>query len=219
MISAIIIIDISWLSSHEEADLGFEKEDFSSSIPTEQGVFKRSEYAMDYERMASDNINDRNLDDYYKNRAFPGAPPTIPHALLSEKGIGGKTCLQCHQNGGYVAQFKAYAPITPHPEMLNCRQCHVPVKTNVNFAQTNWEKTPHPNIKNSAMTGSPPVIPHTLQMRENCSACHVGPAAPQEIKTSHPLRINCRQCHVPVNDLSTLKIEWDSTAQFVRNPK
>ena len=96
MISAIVIIDVSWRSSYESADLHFEKEDYSPSIPTEQGVFKRSEYAMDYEHMPSDDNTGRNLADYYKNRAYPGAPPTIPHALLSEKGIGGKTCLQCH---------------------------------------------------------------------------------------------------------------------------
>lgn len=219
MISAIIIIDISWLNSNEIADLHFEKEDFSPSIPTEHGVFQRSEYAMDYEHMPIDEELGRNLHDYYKNRAFPGAPPTIPHVLLSEKGIGAKSCLQCHQNGGFVAQFKAYAPITPHPEMLNCRQCHVPAKSKLKFVETAWEKIAHPEIKNSAMEGSPPVIPHSLQMRSNCLACHAGPAAPKEIRVSHPLRINCRQCHVPVQDLSTLKIEWDSTAQFVRNPK
>jgi hypothetical protein len=35
-------------------------------------------------------------------------------------------------------------------------------------------------------------------MRENCAACHTGPAAREEIRTTHPERIRCRQCHVPV---------------------
>jgi cytochrome c-type protein NapB len=35
-------------------------------------------------------------------------------------------------------------------------------------------------------------------MRENCAACHTGPAAREEIRTSHPERTRCRQCHVPV---------------------
>ena len=200
MISAIIVVDIAWMSGHQEADLHFEKEDYSPSMPTEQGVFKRSEYAMDYENMASDESKVRTLDEYYQNRAYPGAPPIIPHALLSEQGIGGKACLQCHQNGGYVAQFDAYAPVTPHPEMINCRQCHVPATTNFDFVSTNWIKIDHPEVGSSALEGSPPPIPHTLQMRENCLACHAGPAAPKEIKVSHPLRINCRQCHVPVQD-------------------
>ena len=38
-------------------------------------------------------------------------------------------------------------------------------------------------------------MPHSLQNRENCLACHAGPAAPIEIKVSHPERSNCRQCH------------------------
>ena len=118
-------------------------------------------------------------------------------ALISEKGIGGKTCLQCHENGGYAEQFKAFAPVTPHPELLNCRQCHVPKTTEGLFVNSNFTKIAPPLLGQSAMTGSPPVIPHTLQLRENCLACHAGPAAPTAIKVSHPERVNCRQCHVP----------------------
>ena len=44
---------------------------------------------------------------------------------------------------------------------------------------------------------SPPTIPHTLQLRENCLACHGGAASRVEIRTSHPERPRCRQCHVP----------------------
>jgi cytochrome c-type protein NapB len=42
----------------------------------------------------------------------------------------------------------------------------------------------------------PPPIPHDLQFRENCLACHGGPAAVAAIRTSHPERVNCRQCHL-----------------------
>ena len=77
----------------------------------------------------------------------------------------------------------------------------------------------HPEIKGAALEGSPPVIPHGLQMRENCLACHAGSAAPKEIKVSHPTRVNCRQCHVPVQDYSEIKVEWDSTDQFFRKAK
>jgi hypothetical protein len=45
---------------------------------------------------------------------------------------------------------------------------------------------------------APPTIPHKMLMRENCLACHSGPAAREEIRTSHPERERCRQCHVPV---------------------
>ena len=40
-------------------------------------------------------------------------------------------------------------------------------------------------------------IPHPLQLRENCLACHGGPAARAELRTTHPERVRCRQCHVP----------------------
>jgi len=45
---------------------------------------------------------------------------------------------------------------------------------------------------------SPPTIPHRVLMRENCVACHSGPAAREEIRTTHPERTRCRQCHVEV---------------------
>lgn len=47
-------------------------------------------------------------------RAYPGAPPTVPHRLHTRSN-----CLGCHgELGG--------SPIrTPHPDRVNCRQCHV----------------------------------------------------------------------------------------------
>ncbi|KPJ88793.1 MAG: hypothetical protein AMS18_13120, partial [Gemmatimonas sp. SG8_17] len=53
---------------------------------------------------------------------------------------------------------------------------------------------------------SPPTIPHRLLMRENCIACHSGPAAREEIRTAHPERVRCTQCHVPVS----VRSEFDS---------
>ncbi|MEO9806015.1 MAG: hypothetical protein ABJF04_22340 [Reichenbachiella sp.] len=218
MISAIVVLDRSLTTNQERASLGYEPEDYVPSLPAESGVFRRSEYALDYENMPDGDSFKRSLEDYYENRAYPGAPPIIPHPLVSEQGIGGKSCLQCHENGGYVDRFKAYAPVTPHPEMLNCRQCHAAPKSGQLFKKTNWVKISHPEIKGSALQGGPPVIPHSLQMRENCLACHAGPAAPNEIKVSHPYRVNCRQCHVPVQEFATLKAKWDSTDQFFRKP-
>ncbi len=182
----------------------------TASIPVERGVFSRSEYATLYQEMPE---SERTLNTYYQNRAYPGAPPTIPHPLVSEKGIGGKTCLQCHQHGGYAEQFKAYAPVTPHPELLNCKQCHVPQKTTINFKPSNWEKIAANDIHQAAMPGAPPVIPHTLEMRNNCLSCHAGPAAPREIRVTHPERVNCRQCHVPktVPDIFTKPATGKST--------
>ena len=166
------------------------------SIPTERGVFFRSDKALEYQQMPA---SQRGLSSYQNNRAYPGAPPSISHALISEKGIGGKNCLQCHQNGGYVDQFKAFAPVTPHPEYTNCKQCHVPQKTAEVFKKSNWEKLTPPKIHQVAFEGAPPRIPHDLDLKNNCLSCHAGPGAPIEIRVSHPERVNCRQCHVPIN--------------------
>lgn len=214
MVSAIIILDLSML--HEQEAAHVEEEEIYSTpepIPSEAGVFKHSEFALDYESMPDDPQHQRSLESYYKNRAYAGAPPTIPHIILSESGIGGKSCLQCHQNGGYVAQFNANAPVTPHPELINCKQCHVPVKSNTLFKETNFTRLEEPEINNQALPGSPPIIPHALQMRENCLACHAGPAAPKEIRVTHPERINCRQCHATK---PALNIEWTRLSSETR---
>ena len=192
--SAVFIFLAALRESKRPADTEYTATGDTPSIPAEAGVFRRLAMALQYQNMPE---GGRDLKTYYENRAYPGAPPLIPHALISEKGIGGKTCLQCHENGGYAEQFKAFAPVTPHPELLNCRQCHVPKTTEGLFVNSNFTKIAPPLLGQSAMTGSPPVIPHTLQLRENCLACHAGPAAPTAIKVSHPERVNCRQCHVP----------------------
>ena len=134
----------------------------------------------------------RTLEVFHSRRAFPGAPPVIPHELV------GGSCLGCHKDGGYAPGFKAYTPVTPHPQYENCQQCHVPQSKVALFANTTFIRPPATEIDNQALPGAPPPIPHSLQMRENCNACHAGPAAVKEIRTPHPERQNCRQCHVEV---------------------
>ena len=194
MVAAIIVFDRSISSSTSEAEIILTPDVTNTNVPIEEDVFRKSDMALRLKEMASI-ASTTELKDYHENRAFDGAPPIIPHAVLTETGIGGNSCLQCHENGGYVAQFNAFAPITPHPEYLNCRQCHVPAKTNKLFSGSTFTRSGPKEVGNSALLGSPPVIPHTLQLRGNCLACHGGPSAPKEIRVSHPERINCRQCH------------------------
>ncbi|MFS4491646.1 nitrate reductase cytochrome c-type subunit [Maribacter sp. 2308TA10-17] len=180
-------------------------------IPSEKKVFERAEYALDYLNMPRDENHQRTLETYYDNRAYPGAPPSIPHPVKEKLGMGGNVCLQCHQNGGFVEKFNAYAPVTPHPEMVNCKQCHAEQQTQTLFAANNFYKKSAPEVgNNNALPGSPPAIPHQLQMRENCLSCHAGPAAVKELWVDHPERVNCRQCHVP------LKQEIENVELFVR---
>ncbi|WP_440121831.1 nitrate reductase cytochrome c-type subunit [Tenacibaculum sp. Ill] len=202
-IAFITIWNYSYYQGQEEAYIPIENDRPIPIIPSETGVFQRSEYALDYANMPVDENHQRSMKTYYDNRAFHGAPPSIPHEVASERSMGENTCLKCHENGGYVDKFEAFAPVTPHPEMVNCRQCHVPQKTQTLFKGTNFKRGTIPTVgTNNALAGSPPVIPHQLQLRENCLACHAGPSAPKEIRVTHPERVNCRQCHVPNNKVT-----------------
>jgi cytochrome c-type protein NapB len=94
------------------------------SIPTETGVFRRAQKALAYQN-AEVKDGSRTLAAFYARRAYPGAPPVIPHDDLDPKGMGGNACLSCHSDGAYVPFLKAYAPVVPHPEMTSCKSCHV----------------------------------------------------------------------------------------------
>lgn len=196
LIATIYTWSKSYYAEQEEAYVILPTESGITLIPSEKGVFERSKFANDYEAMDVDFKGGRSLDTYYNNRAYHGAPPSIPHPVVNDFKIGDKSCLKCHQNGGFVEKYKAYSPVVPHPEKVNCRQCHVEENTNGLFKSTNWSSFPRPSIGNAAFEGAPPIIPHQIQMHENCLACHAGPSAPVEIRVTHPERSNCRQCHV-----------------------
>jgi len=164
--------------------------------------------------------NPRTLHTYRTRRAFPGAPPQIPHGLTGAEFRNGN-CTTCHERGGFSPRFGAYVPTTPHPEMgpclqchvgideitgvtlpnldpnTICRQCHDPSSPRANPA-AQWRTTVWPELQ-PPVAGSPPPIPHDLAIRANCVACHSGPAAVEEIRTTHPERTNCRQCHVTID--------------------
>ena len=196
-IAFIIVWNYSYQTGKEEAYIPIEENSVTYIIPSEAGVFQRSKFALDYANMPVDKNHERSLKTYYDNRAYHGAPPNIPHPVKNDRTVGENTCLQCHENGGFTDKFNAFAPVTPHPEMVNCRQCHVEVKTKGTFKPFEYRKVDAPKVGvNNALVTSPPVIPHQIQMHENCLSCHAGPSAPKEIRVSHPERVNCRQCHV-----------------------
>jgi cytochrome c-type protein NapB len=197
-IAFIAVWNYSYFEGQEEAYIPVEEEQSIAVIPSETGVFKRSDYALDYADMHVDKAHQRTLDTYYNNRAFHGAPPSIPHPIDEMQNIGENSCLKCHENGGFVEKFRAYTPVTPHPELVNCKQCHVEQQKQTLFKTGTYARLRAPEVgNNNALLTSPPVIPHQTQLRENCLSCHAGPSAPIEIRVSHPERINCRQCHVP----------------------
>ena len=176
----------------------------SISVPTEKWSEEHWNAAGYYQNTLEEWVPKKSLEEYYSNRMYYGAPPFIPHPIQDEMTLGGKDCLKCHQNGGFVNEFDAFAPVAPHPEKVNCRQCHAAVNTESLFRPTHWDedkRTPV-SIHNQALPGSPPTIPHALDMRKDCLSCHAGPSAPEEIRVTHPERVNCRQCHA-LNDQAT----------------
>ena len=194
MAALVYVAGTSLRAGEREAVLLPVRAEPTPAIPFEAGVFRRTERELDYASMPAEPNVRRTFAVYYGRRAYPGAPPVVPHAV-EDAEAGGKTCLACHASGGWAPRFGAYAPVVPHPELVSCRQCHVPELTKGVFRATAWTTTAPPAIRRAALPGSPPPIPHALQMRENCVACHAGPAAVPELRTSHPARVNCRQCH------------------------
>jgi len=140
----------------------------------------------------------RSTSERANGRAYDGAPPTIPH----DGAIG--TCVTCHDNDGTVIDGVGIAPASPHGDdaasgnMRRCRQCHVPTQGQTLLVASRFTGLLQgPWMGRRATPGAPPTIPHTLQLREQCAACHAGPAARAELRTTHPERTRCRQCHVP----------------------
>jgi len=132
-----------------------------------------------------------------ERRAYDGAPPVIPHVSF------GAACTSCHTERGLDVEGVGFAPPMPHERtrgmsaLSMCTQCHVFQQTTDVLVATSFEGLPQdlrPGAR--AYEGAPPVMPHPAFLRENCRACHAGPAAREEIRTTHPERQNCRQCHV-----------------------
>lgn len=135
-----------------------------------------------------------------QRRAYDGAPPVVPHSRL------GAACTACHTASGKEVPGQGFAPANPHLEtdvagrIANCTQCHVFAETSELFAENAFQGLRQDLRKGDRLyADAPPVIPHQTFMRENCSACHDGPAARPEIRCSHAERLNCVQCHVHRN--------------------
>jgi cytochrome c-type protein NapB len=133
-----------------------------------------------------------------ERRAYDGAPPTAPHESFAIK------CEACHDARGRAVDGVGFAPASPHAGTRfaggtqRCTQCHVFVQTDELFVASDYVGLSQDLLAGDRATpGAPPRIPHRILMRENCSACHDGPGAREEIRTSHPERWRCRQCHVP----------------------
>lgn len=135
--------------------------------------------------------------DRAERRAYDGSPPVIPHTPF------GSPCVSCHNREGVAVPDVGFAPPSPHEitaglsAISRCRQCHVFQKTTEVFRANSFSGLRQDLRRGQRLYGdAPPVLPHPVFMRENCVACHSGPAAREEIRTSHPERVRCQQCHV-----------------------
>lgn len=133
-----------------------------------------------------------------ENRAFAGAPPTVPHPV---KQTGDLACVACHTDG--VAVRGRLASPMSHAFMANCTQCHVPSEAagpmdaalaGTMSHENRFEGLEEPTGGSVAWAGAPPQIPHATWMRQECTSCH-GPMGREGMKSTHPWRQNCEQCH------------------------
>jgi len=181
----------------------FETEDLMPDVvKTEGNNFDQSGQAIfiNYDQLSREYLEGtatgRTLSSYYDRRQYPGSPPFIPHKV-EEADLAQIECLACHARGGWSEELKGHTPVTPHPEQTACRQCHIEQTDAKLFVDIDWMSVSTPRLGRSDLPGAPPPIPHELQMRGNCIACHVGPGTVASIRVEHPSRGNCRQCHVP----------------------
>lgn len=134
-----------------------------------------------------------------QRRAYDGAPPVIPHKPF------GMACQNCHNERGVDVPNVGFAPPSPHEHtsragaMQRCTQCHVFKQTETLLVASSFEGLQQDLRQGPQLHAfAPPRIPHLVLMRENCMACHTGPAAREEIRCTHPERTRCMQCHVPI---------------------
>jgi hypothetical protein len=128
-------------------------------------------------------------------RAQQGPRP-IPHSLE-----GRQDCVVCHATGvGGAPKYPA-----DHTGRTNemCQLCHKPgpAKTGATVVPTTAPGGATPSAQpTKPAAGGIPTIPHTLQNRENCLACHqTGGGGAPKVPASHAGRTNdtCRGCHQP----------------------
>ena len=150
-----------------------------------------------------------------QNRAFNGAPPTIPHPVDQRSDAA---CVACHKAGAVTKTLRI--PRMSHAFLANCTQCHV--ENNPRhmlaevFRENEFTGLEAPIAGPRAFAGAPPQIPHSTWMRSDCMSCH-GYEGRYGIRTTHPWRHNCQQCHAPSATMDqTLLI---SEPQFLPGPE
>ncbi len=138
------------------------------------------------------------------NRAYNGAPPTVPHPV---EQFSQASCVACHENGFQSESFRI--PKMSHAYLHNCLQCHVesnPIHMEAaEFRASTFVGLPAPTEGPRAYPGAPPQIPHSTWMRVECLSCH-GESSYRGLQSTHQWRQNCQQCHTPASNLEQAQV-------------
>lgn len=148
-----------------------------------------------------------------ENRSYMGGPPVIPHEVVGDViGTTGAKCLYCHAEGVDFGEEKELmgkkgvkAKQTPHPEYINCLQCHVPQYTDDLFVRNSFDGYAPNHLRDleTREEGVPPKMAHQLQNRERCEVCHLSNMSNEALRPRHGPREGCPFCHLPPDALNT----------------
>lgn len=140
-----------------------------------------------------------------QNRAFNGAPPTVPHAVDQ---MTAQACVVCHTEGAKTETLRI--PKMSHQFLASCNQCHVENSPQhmpaAVFRENSFVGLPAPTAGPRAFPLAPPQIPHTTWMRVDCMSCH-GTTGLHGMRSTHPWRQNCQQCHAPSSVLDQVLLD------------
>lgn len=152
--------------------------------------------APDGDAVAEDGFVFAGLEARADRRAFYTAPPVIPHRI----GGSDRDCIACHQQERDFLGKRSMR--SPHPEWVNCQQCHVRGASDVlveieGRVANDWQGLAEPHEGSRHHAYAPPTMPHRLFLREDCASCHSDSHPRSEQRVEHSERANCQQCHVP----------------------
>ena len=155
------------------------------------------------------------LEQRARNRAFNGAPPTVPHPIDQQTDAA---CIACHEAGAVTATIRI--PRMSHQFLANCTQCHVESHSrhlpSELASENSFTGLLAPTAGPRAYPGAPPQIPHTTWMRSDCMSCH-GYEGRHGIRTTHPWRSSCLQCHAPAVAMEQTLLNEEP--QFLQAPE
>ncbi len=181
-----VISATAWADMNETERRKTEARGSLASLTSRVDLFREIAISPEEKRMA---LHQRAI-----NRAYNGAPPTVPHPVDQ---LSSASCTACHGEGWLSMSLRISK--MSHGYLANCMQCHVENILGANqllVVANSFSGLPAPAGGPRAFPEAPPMVPHTTWMRSECLSCH-GPTGLYGIRTTHPWRQNCLQCHAP----------------------